>query len=68
METIGKRIARLRTVSGWTQAKLAKELECSVNSVANWESGRTFPNAVMIIELSKLFDVTTDYILLGGMK
>lgn len=68
MQTIGDRIVMLRRASEWTQAKLAKELECNVNSVANWESGRTLPNAVMIIEMSDVFGVTTDYILKGGSR
>ncbi len=68
METIGKRIARLRTVSGWTQKNLAKKLECHENTIAQWETNRTLPNAIMIIELSDLFGVTTDYILKGGNR
>lgn len=65
METIGKRIARLRREKGWTQKQLADRLECHENTVAHWEADRNLPNAIMIIDLSDLFGVTCDYLLKG---
>lgn len=65
METIGDRIKILRTKKGITQEQLAGELECHPNTIAWWETGRSLPNPVMIIEMSEVFGVTTDYILKG---
>ena len=68
METVGKRIAKLRSAKKMTQKMLATELECHENTIAQWETGRALPNAVMLIELSEVFGVTTDYILKGGNR
>lgn len=56
-----------RMVKGYKQKDIAKILNCSVNKYASWEQGRTEPSISDIIELAKLYNVTTDY-LLGYMS
>ena len=39
MEKMGKRISRLRKENGWTQQKLAEQLNVSPQAVSKWECG-----------------------------
>ena len=66
MQTIGDRIKLLRKEKGWTQKQLAEKLDCHKNLICYWEHMRCLPNVVMLIDLSIIFGVTTDYILKGG--
>lgn len=60
---IGERIKLLREKAGYSQAELARKLSVTRSSVNAWESGLSAPTAVYIIELAKLFRVSTDYLL-----
>lgn len=60
---IGDTIRSLREQAGYSQAGLAKKLGVTRSSVNAWESGLSAPTAVYIIELSKLFHVSSDFIL-----
>ena len=61
--SIGERIRELRENIGISQSELAKRLGISRTSVNAWESGLSSPTAQLIIELSKTFHVSSDYIL-----
>ena len=56
-------IKDLRTQAGLTQSDLAKKLSITRSSVNAWEMGLSAPSIPLIVELSKLFHVTTDYLL-----
>ena len=60
---IGDTIRALRERAGYSQSELARKLSVTRSSVNAWESGLSAPTAVYIIELSKLFHVTSDFIL-----
>lgn len=60
---IAERIKSLRERSSMTQAELAKSLSLSRSAVNSWEMGLSVPTTQYIIELAKLFDVSTDTIL-----
>ena len=60
---IGEQIKELREKAGYSQAELARKLSVTRSSVNAWESGLSAPTAVYIIELSKLFRVSSDYLL-----
>ena len=60
---VEKRIKALRENSGLSQADVAHRLGISRTSVSAWEMGSACPNAAYLIELSKLFGVTVDFIL-----
>lgn len=57
-ETIGKRIARLRTASGWTQQQLAERLAISRVAVSHIEMDLTIPGERTITLLAGLFKLT----------
>lgn len=60
---ISDTIRSLRERAGYSQSELAKKLGVTRSSVNAWEGGLSAPTAVYIIELSKLFHVSSDYIL-----
>ncbi len=53
----------LRKKNGWSQEELANKLGVSRQSVSKWESAGAIPDLDKIIAISKLFNVTTDYLL-----
>lgn len=57
------RIKELRSEAGILQADLAKAMKVRQNTVSNWETGRHEPDQDALRELSKIFDVSIDYIL-----
>lgn len=61
--TIGEIIKSLRLESGMTQTKLALLLFTSQDTISLWERGKSLPDVKSVIEMSKIFNVTTDYIL-----
>lgn len=61
--TLSEKIARLRKARGWSQEELAEQLNVSRQSISKWESAMSQPELDKIIALSRLFGVTTDYLL-----
>ena len=59
---MAEKIKLLRERSGWTQAELARRLVTTRSSVNAWESGISIPSTQYIVELSRLFHVSTDYL------
>lgn len=57
------KIVGLRKSNGMSQENLAEKLDVSRQAISRWESGAAMPDANNILQLSKLFDVTTDYLL-----
>ena len=57
------KITYLRKQKGLSQENLAEKLSVSRQAVSRWEIGTAMPDATNILLLSKLFDVTTDYLL-----
>lgn len=59
----GERVRELRKQRNITQAKLGELLGLAQQSIGAWETGRAYPDVDGLISLSKLFDVSTDYLL-----
>ena len=57
------RIKALREARGWTQAELARRLNITRNGVNSWEQGLSMPSPTCLVDLAKLFSVSTDYLL-----
>lgn len=62
---LGSRIAMLRRDAGMSQAELAKRLQVSPSAVGMYEQGRREPSAETLVALSRIFQVSTDYLLTG---
>ena len=61
---LAEKLFELRKEKDWSQEKLAEQINVSRQSISKWESGQVLPEIEKIIELSKIFQVTTDYLLL----
>ena len=62
-EMTSDRIKALREARGWTQAELARRLSITRNGVNSWEQGLSMPSPACLVDLAKLFSVSTDYLL-----
>ena len=60
---IEERIRDLREKGHMTQTALAKKLGITRSSVNAWEMGISVPSTQYLVELSYIFDVSTDYLL-----
>ena len=60
---LADKIVHLRKANGWSQEDLAERLNVSRQSISRWEGATAQPDAANILQLSKLFGVTTDYLL-----
>lgn len=60
---LAEKISILRKQNGWSQEELAEKLGISRQSVSKWELGAAIPDIDKIINMSKLFSVSTDYLL-----
>lgn len=60
---LSDKIIRLRKSNGMSQEDLAEKLRVSRQAISRWESGTAMPDAYNILQVSKLFGVTTDYLL-----
>lgn len=58
-----EKILTLRKKQGMSQEDLAEKLNVSRQAISRWENGSAKPDADNILQLSKLFGVTTDYLL-----
>ena len=61
--TIGEKIQTLRKQNGYSQEQLAEKITISRQAVSKWELGESIPDIENIVQLSKVFDVSTDYLL-----
>lgn len=57
------RIKTLRESRGWTQAELARKMNMTRNGINSWEQGFSMPSPPSLVELARLFSVSTDYLL-----
>ena len=61
--TLNEKIYNLRKNAGYSQEALAEKTGVSRQSVSKWETGESVPEIDKIVALSKIFSVTTDYLL-----
>ncbi len=58
-----EKLIKLRKQQGWSQEELASQLDVTRQSVSKWESMASIPDLDKIIKLSRIFGVSTDYLL-----
>ena len=63
MVSFGKKLKQLRTDVGMTQAELASRLNVTNSVVSYYELHERTPSPEVLIKLSAIFHVTTDYLL-----
>ena len=60
---LADKIINLRKKAGWSQEELAEQLGVSRQSISKWEGAQSIPDKDKILQLSKTFNVSTDYLL-----
>lgn len=65
--TIGTRIQQLRLSLGLSQEEFGDKLQVSRQTVSKWELDQTLPELAKIVQISRLFSVTTDSLLIDGI-
>lgn len=59
-------IALLRRKIGINQQQLAKKLHISPSTVGMYEQGRRTPNVDILVQMSRIFNVSLDYLITGS--
>lgn len=62
--TLSEKIYKLRKEKVITQEELAAQINVSRQAISKWELGESMPDTENIVQLSKLFGVSTDYLLI----
>lgn len=62
---IGKFIAACRKDKGLTQMQLAEKLNISNRAVSKWETGKSIPDASIMLELCGILGITVNELLSG---
>lgn len=57
-----QKLQALRKGRGFTQERLASELNVSRQAIAKWEAGTGYPDVSNLVQLSELLHVTVDYL------
>ena len=60
---LADKIMTLRKKAGWSQEELAARLNVSRQSVSKWEGAQSIPDMDKVVQMSRLFGVTTDFLL-----
>ena len=60
---LADKIITLRRQNGWSQEELAERLNVTRQSVSKWEGAQSVPELEKIVQLSRIFGVSTDYLL-----
>ena len=60
---LADKIITLRKKAGWSQEELASQLGVTRQSVSKWEGAQSVPDLDKVVQLSRIFGVSTDYLL-----
>ncbi len=64
--TLGKKLRSARKSAGLTQEQLSEKLLVSRQAITKWEAGKGMPDIENLKQLSKLLNISIDYLLDGG--
>lgn len=65
---IGKNLQMIRKSYGYTQEKLAEEMECSARYISDIEQDRAKPSYENLIKICNIFNISLDYIFSEYLK
>lgn len=60
---LSEKIKKLRAENNFTQEQLAEKLKVSRSTISSWETGRSYPDLEMVIEICDCFNVSLDFLL-----
>lgn len=58
-----ERLKRLRLEKGMTQKQLAERVSLATSAISSYESGNRYPTYDVLIKFTRIFHVSTDYLL-----
>ena len=64
-EMIGKFISSCRKDKGLTQMQLAEKLNITNRAVSKWETGKSLPDASIMLDLCEVLGITVNELLCG---
>ncbi|WP_239709566.1 MULTISPECIES: helix-turn-helix domain-containing protein [unclassified Mammaliicoccus] len=64
----GQIIKNIRKSKNWSQDQLAETLHVSRQSISKWELNQGYPDIDNLIQLSKIFDVSLEYLLIKNKQ
>lgn len=64
-ESLSKNIKKLREEYNLTQDQLAERLQVTSQAISKWETGENLPTLSCLMEMSKMFYVSLDYLVCG---
>lgn len=62
-KVVSENLSKFRRESGLTQLDIAKKLNYSDKAVSKWERGEAIPDAFVLSQLAKIYDVPVDTLL-----
>ena len=65
---LADKIMTLRKKAGWSQEELAGQLGVTRQSVSKWAGAQSVPDLDQVVQMSRLFGVSTDYLLKDEME
>lgn len=66
--SFGEKLKALRTAKKMSQKELAERIGIAKSVISFYESGDRFPSYDVLIKIARIFNVTTDYLLLDGER
>jgi transcriptional regulator with XRE-family HTH domain len=64
----GEKMKLLRKEKGWSQEELSKKIETDTRQVSLYENNKVAPSAETIVRISKVFNISIDYLLIDEMS
>jgi transcriptional regulator with XRE-family HTH domain len=68
MKRFGEKLRTLRQKRGLTMRQLGKMLEVTDGYVSKMETGDKLPNVAMVIKVARLFNVTSDQLIMDDLE
>lgn len=66
--TIGKFVAACRKEKGLTQKQLAEKLNITDRAVSKWETGKSIPDAAIMLDLCQILGISANELLSGEKR
>ncbi len=64
--SIGEKLVQLRKSKNLTQKEVAENIGVSYQAVSKWERNENLPDALLLVQIADLYEVTVDELLRGG--
>ena len=61
--SLGEKIFKLRKEKGFSQEGLAEQIGTTRQAISKWENNQGFPETEKLLQLSNIFEVSTDFLL-----